>query len=125
MKTSLYTVGLFALALAVFAAPAVAQHAHDHGSQADESLIENPDAVVHVKGLACQMCARSLTKELKKLDAIDRVQVILEDDQHALITLKEKKKVIESDLRSAVANAGFTTREVVFADSKETDGGSR
>jgi copper chaperone CopZ len=104
------------LMMASLAAEARAQAEHE--THRSEVAAEQPDVVVHVKGLACGLCARSVTNELTKLDAVDEVQVLLEEDQRVLLTLKEHQTVTEEALREAVANAGFTTREVVFADDE-------
>lgn len=96
-------------------AHAQAEH-HQHETHQHEAVtIADPDVVVHVKGLACGMCARSVTNSLKKLDAVKDIQVLLEDDQRVLLTLKDGTTVSEEALREAVTDAGFTTREVVYA----------
>lgn len=79
-----------------------------------EALTGEPDVVLHVEGMGCQMCARSMARQLKKLDAVEEVQVLL-DEQKVLLTLKEGKTVKEEALRGAVTNAGFNTRKVDFA----------
>lgn len=79
-----------------------------------EVFAGQPDVVLHVQGMACQSCARSMTNQLKKLDAVKDVEVLL-DEQRVLVTLKEQKTVTEVVLREAVTNAGFETRRVDFA----------
>ena len=75
---------------------------------------ETPDAVVHVKGMACQMCARSMTNALEKLSAVEKADVKLKK-QTALLTLNEDQTVTDEKLRSAVEGAGYEFRKVVFA----------
>lgn|SRR5690554_6191001 len=105
------------LALTALAPQARAQdHAQHQAHQSEATPVDDPDVVVHVEGLACQMCARSLTNELKKLDAIEDVEVLLEDDQRVLLTLRDGTTVQEEALREAVTNAGFSTRSVEFAE---------
>ena len=108
MKTLSFATSL--LAFLIMALPAAAQH---RGSD-DQSKITKPDAILHVNGLSCAMCARNLTNKLKTLDAVDRVEVFLDKEQRALITLKAEKKVSEEDLRKTVEKAGFSMLEVDF-----------
>ena len=50
--------------------------------------VENPDVIVQVKGMTCEMCAFSMEKHLMKIDAVSNVQVLL-DEQKVLLTLNE------------------------------------
>lgn len=81
-----------------------------------EALAGELDVVLHVQGMSCQLCARSMTNQLKKIDAVEEVQVLL-DEQRVLVTLKTQEAVTEKALREAVTNAGFETRKVDFAGS--------
>ncbi|GMQ83157.1 MAG: hypothetical protein BMS9Abin05_2644 [Rhodothermia bacterium] len=87
------------------------------------TAIENPDVVVQVKGMTCEMCAYNMEKHLKQIDAIGDVQVIL-DEQKVLLTLNEEEAVAEYVLRDAVKNAvldaGFTVEAVTFMKEDET-----
>ena len=94
---------------------AVAQEESGQESQEPDVAIEEPDVVMHVSGLSCSMCVRSVTKALRKVEAVEEIQVLLDDDQRILLTLKEGKEVEEKVLREAVESAGFSTRKVVFA----------
>lgn len=87
-----------------------------------QSELKNPDVVLHVKGMACRMCARSMTNALEKLDAVDEVQVLLEEDQKVLLALKEGATVSEEALREAVTNAGFSFISAEFRPEEQSNG---
>jgi copper chaperone CopZ len=95
----------------------MAQSQSGHESRKPDTVIEQPDVVMHVSGLACGLCAHSVTNALQKVDAVEDIQVLLEDDQRILLTLKEGAKVDEKTLREAVTSAGFEARKVVFKDT--------
>lgn len=88
--------------------------------ESDRPQIEQADVIMHVSGLACEMCARSVTNTLKKVDAVRDVQVLLEQDQRILLTFDEGAKVDEETLREAVTSAGFSTRKVVFKSAGDS-----
>lgn len=117
MKKTLFAGTL--LALALYAAPVLAQHEHG-ADDAKAAAIEKPDAVVHVSGLMCGMCVKSLSKQLKKIESIDQVQVLMEEDQRALLTLKKEQQVTEKELKDAVEKAGFKTVKVEFAAGEKS-----
>lgn len=125
MKTSYIIVLTAVIGLAVLTSPARAQETDPQAHGGEQPLVESADVVLHVQGLACEMCALGLTKALKKLEAIDRVEVLLEKDQRALLALHDGKTVNEQDLREAVELAGFGTRSVEFPGEAEAgDAGS-
>lgn len=109
----LLTCLVFALLLLGTAAPAAVAQSGS-APQKTDGVVDKPDAVMHVTGLSCSMCARSVTNALKKLGGVDDVQVLLEDDQRILLTFKKGVRVDEEALRGAVERAGFSTRKVVF-----------
>lgn len=103
---------LASLLLTLSVSGAIAQSQAE--SDKPDAVIENPDVVMHVTGLACEMCARSVTNSLMKIDRVRDVQVLLGNDQRILIILEEGAKVDNETLRGAVTSAGFSTRKVVF-----------
>lgn len=78
---------------------------------------EDPDVVLHVKGLACENCARSLESALLEVDGIDAVEVFLEGDQRVHLQLADGATVDEETLRTAVEGCGFVLEEVSFKRS--------
>jgi copper chaperone CopZ len=111
LRLSAFLAGLALIALAA-ATEAHAQSSSTGGGEA------TPDATVHVSGMACQMCARSMTNALEKLDAVEKADVQLEEQQ-ALLTLKADKTITEEALREAVEGAGYEFRKVIFAEKTD------
>jgi copper chaperone CopZ len=113
---------LFALA----AAPSAHAQSSERGEA--ERSEATPDATVHVKGMACQMCARSMSNALGKLASVENADVQL-DEQQVLLTFERGQKATEEALRETVEGAGFSFRKVVFAGDTtrqdETSGASR
>lgn len=83
-----------------------------------QKKIDNPDIVVGVDGLACPFCAYGLEKKVKKLDGVEAVYVDI-DEGIADIKLKEGATLSEENIKKAVADAGFTVREIKYPN-KET-----
>ena len=81
--------------------------------------IERPDVIAHVSGLACQMCARSLTKSLKELDAVDQVEVVLEKPQRVRLMFKAEQHATEDELRKAILDAGFNVETIEYPGADE------
>jgi copper chaperone len=95
------------------AAGAQAQTGEQPASEREEA---STDATVHVKGMACQMCARSMKGALGNLEAVESADVQL-DEQQVLLTFKRDRKATEEALREAVEGAGYTFQKVVFAEA--------
>ena len=81
------------------------------------------DAIVYVQGMACENCARWMKTKLSKFEAVERAQVLL-DEQKVLLNFKEGQTVTEEALREAVENAGYKFRKVVFAAEKADASGA-
>ena len=109
---------LFVLTFAVLQARAQVQPKDE--AQNPDPVIQKPDVVIHVTGLVCALCARSVTNTLKKVEGVQEVQVLLEDDQRILLTVKAGVAVDETTLREAVTSAGFSTRKVDFKPMKDS-----
>lgn len=80
-----------------------------------QDKIETPDAEVYVDGLACPFCAYGLEKKLKKLDAVQKMEVQLEKGR-VLLVFKEDQTLTEKEIQQAVKKAGFTARKIEFPD---------
>ena len=107
---------LTSILVALVAVMTLAPQARAQAEQAAE--VENPDVVMQVKGLACEMCAYSMEKQLKKNEAVHEVQVLL-DEQQVRLTLHEGKTVAEEALRDAVLDAGFEVLKVTFVEKTD------
>ncbi len=83
-----------------------------------QNKIENPDVTIAVDGLACPFCAYGLEKKLKKLDGVQALNVQMEEGQ-VQMKLKEGATVTEEQISEAVADAGFTVREITFAEARK------
>lgn len=68
---------------------------------------------IKVEGLACPFCSYGLEKRLKKLEAVESVDVSLKTGD-VRVELKPAKNVTEDELRQAVQKAGFTAKEIHF-----------
>lgn len=83
-----------------------------------------PDIVLGVDGLACPFCAYGLEKKLKKLDGVEKVEVLL-DDGEVHIFVKEGRHVTDAQLRAAVKDAGFSVREIKRAEQGDATSPAR
>ena len=77
------------------------------------SWAEIEKATLQVDGLSCPFCSLGLEKRLKKVPAIDTIQIHM---KQGLTEIKPKsgKKLDLSQLHKAVKDAGFTLRDVVL-----------
>ena len=106
-----YQTLIASLFVAVLMTAALPPQARAQDEQATE--VKNPDVVLQVKGMVCEFCALNMEKQLKEIEAVNKVQVKL-DEQKVLLTLHDDQTVTEDALREAVTNAGFTTEGVTF-----------
>ena len=118
----------------LFTAPALAQehHEHDHGEAHDHQSSDHQshehdgemaaeehavDAVdgrtvtVKVNGMVCDFCARSLTKVLKKKDAVEDVAISLKD-KTVTIVLKDGAAMSDDEIGEAVNSAGYNLASI-------------
>ena len=99
--------------IALFAAMALAPQA----SAQDDKLIEDPDIIIEVDGIACPFCAYGIEKRLKKIDGVAELSVLLEEGRVQL-KMEENATVSEERLREAIAEAGFDARSIVFVNEE-------
>jgi copper chaperone CopZ len=62
-----------------------------------------------VNGMTCNLCAAGLERSLRKLEAVSKVRVTL-DDQTAVVTLKPNAAFDAEAFRAAVTDAGQELR---------------
>ena len=98
---------------ALFATMALTQQA----SAQDDKLIEDPDIIIEVDGIACPFCAYGIEKRLRKIDGVAELSVLLEEGRIQL-RLDERATVSEERLREAVTEAGFEARSIVFVNEE-------
>ncbi len=63
-------------------------------------------------GLTCSMCSKAIFKALTKLDFVDEVKVDIEQSKFVL-SFKSGKTVVIDQIKSAVADAGFSVQSLV------------
>jgi len=63
-------------------------------------------------GLTCSMCSKAIFKALTKLDFVDEVKVDIEQSKFVL-TFKSGKTVVIDQIKSAVADAGFSVQSLI------------
>ncbi len=97
MKKLLMTMSLFLL-LPLFA-------------QAEPPAGAKPQVMeIGVQGMSCKFCARSVEKNLMKLEAVEKAEVDLEAGR-AVVTIKPGKQVPIKTLNEQIIAAGFTPGE--------------
>jgi copper chaperone CopZ len=89
-------------------------HAGAQNGPDEKKSIESPDVTVYVDGIACPFCAYGLEKKLSKLDAIQKMEVQLQEGR-VLIALKDGQSLTREQIQKAVKNAGFEARKIEFA----------
>lgn len=70
-------------------------------------IVETPDVIIQVSGLACPICARSVSSALLKLEGISGVRVQLDDPQEIRIRLGDGPAPSDEILAEAVIDGGF------------------
>lgn len=103
------------LLILLFAGTAAPFGAAAQDEPSTEERVKSPDAVVYVDGLACPFCAYGLEKKLGTLDAIDAMEVQVEQSR-ILVAFREGRRATEEDLRRAVEEAGFSARTIEFPE---------
>jgi copper chaperone CopZ len=76
------------------------------GAPAQAETIE-----MRVNGLVCAFCAQGIEKQLRKFAATADVLVSLEQKLVA-VALKDRQDIPDTDLRSALTNAGYTVKAI-------------
>lgn len=68
---------------------------------------------IRVDGLTCPFCAYGLEKKLKRLEGAKKIHIDI-DLGIAHIQVREGATIDEKDLKQAVEDAGFTSREITY-----------
>ena len=75
---------------------------------ADEDL---EDIRIFVKGMVCSFCVQGVEKQFKKQDAIEKVEVDLEDSLVS-IWLKEGQKISDAKIDSLIKDSGYNVESI-------------
>lgn len=95
----------------------------DTRAQSAEVLVraDTVDAVVEVRGLACETCAQNMKRSLEAVEGIEAAHVDL-DGQHALIRRSDGGALSTERLREAVTDAGYKFRNAVYEGNEQASG---
>jgi len=69
------------------------------------ALAATKTTTIHVKGMHCKMCSASVTKALKAVDGVQKVDVSFE--KGTAIVDYDDQKVTEERLREVINSTGF------------------
>lgn len=82
------------------------------------AFAEIKEVEIGIDGLSCPFCVFGLKEQMKKIEAIDKLNINLKNSL-ASITLKESSLLNIKDFKNAVKKAGFSIREIkILADGE-------
>ncbi|SDR67842.1 Heavy-metal-associated domain-containing protein [Gillisia sp. Hel1_33_143] len=84
-------------------------------AQTDKSPLEGK-ITIEVDGLACPYCAYGLEKNLKEIDGVEGIEIVINEGT-ALLTIAKGKQISENTVREKIKEAGFTPGTI----KKESD----
>lgn len=67
---------------------------------------------IKISGMTCGHCVASVTEELKELDGVKGVDVILDAQGISTATVTATGKLSEASLREAIDEAGYTVEAI-------------
>jgi len=67
---------------------------------------------IKISGMTCGHCVASVTEELKELDGVKDVDVILDAQGISTATVTATGKLSEASLREAIDEAGYTVEAI-------------
>ncbi len=67
------------------------------------------EKLVSIEGMSCNHCKMNVEKALKEIDGVEEVNVSLEE-KNAIIKLN--KEVSDSEIKSAIQEAGYEVIEI-------------
>jgi len=106
--------GLLVAVLLVFGGLHAPAYAQDADAVED---IDAPDVTLFVDGMSCPFCQYGIERHLKRIDAVAEIAVDIQDARID-ITLKDGTTLTEEEIQQAIDDAGFTLRDVKFADAR-------
>lgn len=69
------------------------------------------NVLVDIKGMTCQMCVSSITRELNATKKVKEVQVSLEKKNATFVTI-ENAEVSDTEIKEAVKKAGYEVTSI-------------
>ncbi|MGD9872937.1 MAG: heavy-metal-associated domain-containing protein [Kiritimatiellia bacterium] len=84
----------------------------------DERLTSYRTVILVVHGLSCPLCASNIENGLRKVDEIESSSIDLKTGE-VTVKLKEEHSVTRARLAKAVADSGFTLKEIRTAGVAE------
>lgn len=107
-------------AFAVLSVPAIAMEDHDHESHDHGEIMEtmsvsvgapHEDAILHVNGMVCDFCARSVLKVFEEKESVAGVDVDLDK---ALVIIHEKPDMVlsDEDIKEGIHYAGYDLEKI-------------
>ena len=70
------------------------------------ALAEHQKIEVGVKGMVCDFCAQGISKQFKKMDAVEKIDVNL-DKKIVVIQLKHGQKLEDEKVKTSLKDAGY------------------
>ena len=75
------------------------------------------DIVIEVDGLACPFCTFGIEKKLRKIEGVSELAFSIEEGRID-VWLEDGARVSETEIRKAIADAGFEVRSITFVNEK-------
>ena len=67
---------------------------------------------LYVDGMTCSHCVASVTEELKEVEGVSNVEVILKANKTSLVPVHTQTGVDDDALKDAISEAGYTLTEI-------------
>ena len=67
---------------------------------------------LYVDGMTCSHCVASVTEELKEVEGVSNVEVVLKANKTSLVTVHTQTGVDDDALKDAISEAGYTLTEI-------------
>jgi len=79
---------------------------------ADPASGITPDVKIKVNGMVCDFCARAIDKVFRKQEAVNDVEVNL-DDALILVDLKDGQSLDNETITKMVTDSGYDIQEII------------
>ena len=78
------------------------------------SWAEPTELEVKVDGLACPFCAYGMEKQLKKVEGVEELKILI-DEGRAILKLREGAPLDVSEIKDVIKKQGFTPRKATLS----------